>query len=1640
MKVDEALMTEKNLISLEPLFGKVPQLPADFIERSHYLDSLKELSKSEDVVVLVDGEQGAGCTTLLSHFCRSNPRSTLSLFIRPTTKLSYSVDYLRQLLGEQLWEFVTGQPSPSELIDEGQFRRLILSARKRIKKNKLFIIVDGLHQIPQEDHRQIDSIINELLPIDVDQFAIIISGPEDLYRRKINSIRPKVFALPKFSDYEVDQYLEALMLSREDSENIKKLCRGVPGNLAAVKRLLSSGHALNSILEADVEKHLDFLKLEFSSLKCLGQQAKLALAILAFSRHEMTLDTLARVSKLSPIEDFREIFGNLTFIELDVISGVISFASDAHRRIAEGLLIDLRREAIDLQIENLASDPSSAAALQFLPTYYRLTDRQQNLVDCLSADHYVGLLETTRSISALRARAALGARTALELRHVVDVFRFTMQRSTFGALSATEEFQSEVGALAALGLNDKALEVATKAASNEARVALLAEYCRRVRERDGTVESQVVEYIQQLAPQIDFSELGDAAIAIAENLLFVVPDLALKIVDDALTGSSGKEKKRNEVLARMSMSANMSSIEESTVSEKASSGISDESLQKLMSSLRAALKDSSFKEILSLSAGMEIKLRLKFLRWIVGTSRNSERVSEVIGYALDQLVSHAEYVPKAIDLADLAIPLPEISDLAVRESLARRIEGQIPLIEKSAPSKDLILLQVRLAHAEVQIDPVRARARLNEAYYELDQVGSIETKIDCLAIMLSSISEIDVNEEIERAEGFRQVFRQELLENVNALVKNGANQLQALRKAIRSISIASFEDALDVARRLNNAFTRDEARIEAIRTACNSKWSKLLQDAILSALSEITDRTKKDQAMLSAVRAAASASEPQDWLIFVDILAKSCFDPVFTCAISIEQIDIIGRSEGNRSHDMPLERFELALEKIGSTFLQVELRYEVISVLAKMDFAKSELIYEDALVRRQSATLANRSLADVITHCLALVARSFRPLIKYNCLSDEDFSSFVELVDEIPCPTTRVNIYANVASTFWCERKTDRCRHLVREKIRPLLNQSADLSQAEHASQLTLAFPALYVAHAATAIHDLSKISDYQATSAIHSTGRMILRRLSPGEPAAGIEDAVIVPDYEDMVDLIGLLKNAREDWSIYHLIKAASVAISSKEHRNKLTGQQRGDLFLKFKALAEEKLPDKINISHEGYLVTCTANIMRISEAKNHEWEALFVRAHAIENSADRIYVLLELSDCLPARMLEPRRALIAEARSLIEQLPSSHDKYSRLEQYIKSVREVAPALAKSAFRDALSITLDSGHRDIATRWRRNLVDLADSVSTDLSALVSEMSDEDPARAEAKAEIYRGIEVQKLRRRISEGDEDKVLTAPQHNLSAAAEKNLISLINGRMEPRDVESLLPYLNAAGSMYLTDSYTILSWYIENAIRRCVTSAEVAAKITPLSEVILLSSKIALMIAGKLSASPKRIPMPVNREDISGALIIRPGERQDALLYLRTWLKVNCSEHIILCDPYYGKNEHEFLRLILSECPEAAVTVITSQKYVIEKGGLDADAFLAEWKNASDDEPPATEILAVGGYSNKSDVIIHDRWLVSGKHALRMGTSFNSIGINKLSELSPLLPDEAERIGVELERYRRRERVIDNVRIGYRSITF
>jgi hypothetical protein len=1618
-----------------------PELPKPLINRDHLLRSIEEVVTADAPVLFLEGAPGDGTTCMLAQFCQRHPKQTFSLFIKPASKLTYSLDYLRLVLAEQFHWCLYGEALKKARMTESEFKALSLQIVRKARKSKgnvLYFIIDGLHQIPQEDRTVISQVFSDLLPMGVPGCRFIISGlQQDLSIYLHRSVTSRYYQLPKFSIEECKTFLACTGIDPVECERVYELCKGgSPGQVAVVQRLLIAGTPLSELLEKDPGQYLEFVKLEFECLKSLTDKERLLVANIAYSKVTYTIEKLSDLGQVDTTTT-SNLVKKCAFLRISP-SGQLEFISEAHRQHAGKQLESLKKPALEEQLRYLQRNPKSENALRFLPTYLETLSQGEAIFELLSKEHYTSLLETTQSFAALKEQAATAVQSAISMKRMHEAFKFSLHRSIFASASSAEGTTDRIRALVALGKTNTALALANAEPTKEDRLALLSTFARRLVERNGKIESELIEHIHRLIKEVDFSSLGDKAINIAANVLMFDADSAIGIIESAVKGAAAATK--NAAFAELSLSASIAKLRyQSKIEDKAQAKISDESLQQIMHSFGLLSEQLNAGDLTEILAKMPAGHQIHFLRYFVNIKRHSPKILDFVELGLDIIIKETQYTPRARDLAELCAPfLTSIGDLPRLKKLVARIQSQLGLVAKATPSRDITTLQMRLAAGEYQYDRTAARDRILETYYTTMEIKAPEVQMECLAVMLGILTKIDTDGELEKKDGFRAVIKTELSQVLNHVLKETADHIGTVLPVLKVLAVDDCTEALALAARLNVEHRRDIAYQTVSSVIVTQPFNESRLESVKNALTAIRNDNSRSTAVIGILGGLDANPQQFEWISRLDELRHHLTRGVQLSKWDCWMMKAFKAANIEYNTDLFVKRTKEALSRAASVLEEAQLNFRSAEALVDSDVALAETYYREGLRASSTTPFASKPRLKAFELCLSLVSRSMASLAQVNMLDDDMTSRHESLVNKLPSILSQIRAFSEFAERLWCAKRKDLTCKIVTGQLRPLVEQARGLHPSVGHAAITLSFPSLCAAHQGLALDLLADIPDAEADRALHSAAMLKMRHLAGQEPDANRSFDHKRIEIEDVHDIIGLIKYMRTDSAIYSTMKSLVDAVNDKVNRTRFTATQKADWSANLKVIVDEKLPDLKNIQHKGYVIVCTALVYSLIETRWKQWDDLIADARKIDNRADRGYIFLMLAVALPAKFSRGHReTLLQMALEEINKIPSPADRFSRLLSYAQDAyANDLVVSARQSLKEAMILSIQMEHLAQESAHRRDLIDLADQINPSFADQLIEMVDDDPARARLKAEAKQQAAVAKAKRELADAKHLKDTGACDIDLlPEAAWKNLGALEAGRLEIKPPEITMQYVTrvAAGTLY--EAYPVLAWHLTNMERKYVSPRDVKSQLAPLCEALLLSTELTEVILSGVAVKDTDI----NEEPTQESLLLRRRNRLNAITYIEQWLQENARNEIIYCDPYFSTKDIQFLRLCLAHAPECRVQIIASKPQLLKKAELTEEPFLKAWREQSDQSPPETEVVALAYVDEPAKNVVHDRWILSAGAALRLGTSFNSLGDGKLSEISEVDSSQARELAEQLQKYLARKRVVDAARIQYSVFT-
>lgn len=1592
------------------------------IHRPLILSTIRDVLTGESPVVFLEGEAGIGLTTTLAQFVEENPEQCFSIFLNPASRYSYSADYVKLKIAEQLKIYIDGVPLDRSAIDDSEYTSLIHKVRSRLKGKQAYFVVDGLDHIPREDDREISNILTKALPIGIDCFRFLLSGGQKRLSLLMGKVASKPFQLMKLSNDEAAQLFVEFSLDPDSIEELLQICVGNPGRLSTVRRLIKSGIAIEEILREKPEKYLDFIAYEFKALDHYSSEETKALAVIVFSKQAISS---AEIEKISGIDEnhISSLVKKATFVEQRE-NGFIDFLSNSHRKYAEKALKHLQSEIADLQISYLRQDPNSSTALLFLASYLQERNKNEELIDLISNEHYYSLLGSTQSLNQLMLRAELGLTSARALNKATSVFQFSLHKSLFIDLQDVSASKSEIDTLIALGQSKNALALVDLTITKISKLSLLVAYAKGLKKKGKAVEKGVIELIKNLVKDVDFSTAGRTALQIAEDLIFIDPDLASDTLEKSLANVSDPAQK-DFAYSKLSLVA--SAGKAAFIANPVESKIKSKAVQEFTEALTLFYKEKTSNQIISFIESSTSKNKIRLLISVIFSQPNRPELLKLIEFALDSIVKDSNFIPKAKDYADLALVLRHQNlEKELLPDLVKRFDVQIGLVRDASVTRDWIRLNVNLAYAEARYNNHSALMRLLDCYYEISSSHNIEVKTECFARLLYAVKELDEDGSFESKEGLKDIIGGELNSSIEDLINNTAMQHECLKSVIPAVIEHDEEAALDIADKFNNGHNRDLAYQQIIELIVKHPPTENKLKVFTKALNRISEYFVLEESLLAACD-SIQKSPNSAWCARLSQDIGRIKDKGVYLECKTRLYKTYENLEDYQASDFLTKPIDDFLNLYSSGSIRNDICFEACEALATRYPEEAEAIYHRTTEARSTFEYENPNVQQNFLQCLSLVIRAFGAAFQNRLVNDALIERLANAVGQLTSVRQQISLFNELACRAWIAEAPH--NDIVDTYCRPIIEQTKRTNPSLYKLLVETAFPSLFISQSTSSLKMLDELSPNAKHSALFNTAEFIRRKLTRYDPKIPDDSDIFLISYRDALNIVQLLEAMDYDAAIYFTLEKLCRSLASKKNKNKMTVLQRKELSEQLLDFVTRSLPDKKNISHEGYLICCKARIYMLTEVTLSKWEQLIVDAKKIENVADKAYVLIEISSSIPTKHIELRRSVLKDAEAFSEKIPALKDRLGRLELYSLACKDSNIASAKDAIKRSFKMAQQLESADELAEVQKSIIDAADQIEPGFADILFDLFDDDPGRGFAKDHVQQNLELIKAKKSLANCTSASQIEKIDENfLSEASWKNLASLLANRINTKELSVMAGYMTSSMTLGLGEVYPLFCWYIENASRKYKSIDDANTHLMPLCEMLLTCTELALSVVSRKGQLNRSLNVAITDEKASH--IINPSSRDAAMLYIREWLSNHCGDHIKICDPYFSKDDLEIIKNIQEINPDCEIHVVASAEYLNKTESDSNEEFEKSWIKISDQLPPIAYIYGVGKLASKD--LIHDRWLLSDRAGLRIGTSFNSIG-NKYSEISQITEVDMPNCVATVDTFLQERVIVDGQRV-------
>jgi AAA domain len=984
------VLTEINLTkyceSIEPIVEPV-------IPRDNLIELMVSMLDGGSQVLLLDGPEGIGKTSLLVQFANKYSDRSICSFIKPTCRWTYKPDHFLIDICSQINAVVgmIGKCSDVE-ISTSLYNKLtykLHSHASRINK-KYYFIVDGIDEIPIEDMTYVNSIL-ELLPVGLNMFKFILTGNESkIPKYFLNKLKHKSMPIVNYTYQETITYFEDLNLPEETLKEIHGITSR-PGGLAGIRRVLSINNQLDLTLQHNSGLG-DIIELEWNQIDLGDLELLKIIAVVAFDKKPNTTSDVCRIINCDPCEKTKVLEG-ISFIDIQQETGVITFKSDSFRKFVKDKLNHLKETINQLIVDDFLSQPDSPLKLTLLPTFLEESGKHELLLNYLSPEYFSEMVNHCQSLVPLKQTADMGIRTAMSRRSDIDLMRLGLQRTLITELDQGEINRAEIEALMALSDEETAFSLAQSSVTNEERLHALAIIARHKKEQGLTAEPEINKQIKQTYNNLNLDEMGDKAYDIAEALVRSNPDMAVELVEKA---SAKKGSSLDLDLAKLSFLA----LDEGNFDRDADSiktvgsKIRDPRIKKFLSSLSFLLGDYSAKELLNELSIFDTPSDIIFFskEWLKANKERDDAF-EVIEKCLDIIIKTTEYTPTAKDFRELAIPLPFIKEESKRTHLVSIFDGQKGVIEKLGPTEEIIKLELLIAHTEFSVEQVKGCNRFVDIYLKICAIDDILLKTICLSLFITSLAQLDENSILESKESLVSLSKSEFMENLKLLLSASADHNKSTRDILKPIAKQFTDLSFDIAMTLNIQEARDNALQELIQS--NVRNTKQYDfNFYLKCYDEISDYIVRDQAVASIIEHISLHKSVDEKTLNDSLCIINKIDSIQNFAEKCRLYCLVLPKIANQNYtkyegliNHILHQIDDSWNAIDESWVKIKVGFNIVNSLALFSLEKAKSYYQKVDIYRNGEGASSFSFALNYLSCLLLAVRAFNGLIPQK-LSD----------------------------------------------------------------------------------------------------------------------------------------------------------------------------------------------------------------------------------------------------------------------------------------------------------------------------------------------------------------------------------------------------------------------------------------------------------------------------------------------------------------------------------------------------------------------------------------------------------------------------------------------------------------------------
>lgn len=1591
-----------------------PKIPQRQVARNSLIEQLAGMFSPSQRVIVVEGSESSGKTTLLAQFCQRFKNRSVSFFVGTDHWRSRPERFLEELCSQiQVLCPNVVQPDFENLDIHGLkacFDKLYRALGKQaIRHDQCFyIVIDGIDLVPAAYGGE--SMLTYLPSDPSDGIYILLSSTRD----RIYDFELIAWPIPKLSDIETRMLLKE-WLSPSQIYYVYRESKGIPGYVGEIQRQLESGLDPDEVI-TNLPAHLDELLMRTISKVPDDPVLRKILAIIVYSNISLSLDVLCKIASENETV-VRQKLKSVSFLFDDESLDGLCFATNAHRRVISHhlkyLKPDIQQSLIKFHQQSAPSDWSHSE----LTLLYSQTDRYNDLVDLLNPENVFLAIENSKTTSASIRNLNVLSREAYNRDDLTGLAYSAMMESVLRyVVQRSSSLEKEIEALLAMGRYQEAVATSLQCGFPEDRLCLLARACRYMGEKQIEIPDLLIETIEETADKIkSLTDMGRRLLTAISDLFSVLPNTALRLVNQLRTDSVGTSAMEGQLMDDFLVEV---SLHEGSplrgAQDTTTDNTSEESLWEALRLASGNLSQIACTDIIFKSQQIhDTSARVYLLLEWCRVNQNEPKTLNVVEEIIKIFRQTDDYAPSPRRVRQLAqIILEANTSISDKRRIAEDLI-QLRQTVTAAPIEERIRFDLLMARLENHWAPETATLKFYQLYLDCDKINDLDIRCLVLAHLLANAPKIEPEDHKLHLE-IESCFMDEF----EKLLTHSAEQWATTRSIIHVLTKHRKELAVQIVSLLNITERRDKGFEEVLRVYTMRKAKQVDVQFVIRVLNQISEKRRRELTLLNVLRRITRRyifEKTADWALLeqaVKQINDHCFKAL-SYGYLLRGIPEMDRNNGKNTWRKILE----TVDSIGHCGLRLDIKLSLCIILAERYPEYAQQLF-DSTREEKNVPLIASGLSGLYTQISELAVRSVTDTCKSNHRA-QNINPFKQIIDRCPSPIAQVELLTDLGIRLILGDMTTEFRTNIAPTIESVL-ESYEKTEC-YPYLVLIAAPALYE-YSRTVFEDrLSHLEPIMKDEALFRVLKYTLSQRAPGDPV-DLERMNKTMDIHWTEKSCRVLEQLTTDNMFFTgltcLIDKLVHKIPGGKELCVLDERHSLNFATQLAESVERKLPDSRNIKHDGFKIVAHASLCRLrSAAENRkpfrahkDWENicpsyndLTKQARKIPNLADKVLVLAEIGANMYYAQPSKGKRVLDEAAELIKEIATQTDRFDKYVLIATSFAELgitksAEFYIEKAFDEICSMSKDS----TVDGKLQSVLELAHTISPEFASNLASKTDD--ARIRYRAES--GIRVQNLKADPRRVNSDTSYLQPR-TMKAAARTILRDLCSERAAITHDTVIKEWLKHAPRHDFETVHAILAWFVENTAKRLEQSSK--SGLDPLLNRLFWTLEILNPLCEFASGSTRPSVLDANISSSLNIMTFPAGQQGEVKKTLEQFLAKHGSPYVKIHDPYFGPTE---IGLLKSVPMDTQVAIMTSTRDVSK--GSEPESFRREWRKASSQEPPPTDVFIYLTEQNKTP--LHDRFILCKNAGLWIGTSINSLG-RKDTHIKFLSEDEKHKIETE-----------------------